>query len=339
MKKNNKELFNMVATLLIIGGIIGALLGFVNFKTKDIIAKNKEVSAADLKVVAKDAQDFEKLELVDDTTSVKEVFLLKDKSGTVIGHLFKVSPKGYKGNIDMLVAIDKDSKIIGSKIMNMVETPGVGDKINNENFIKQYINKDAKSSYSIARVVEKDSDIAGISGATFSSNGFNKGINDAVSYFNKVVKGEVVEEKKIELTPEVMKLSGDKMEKVEGIIYNDLNKEVYKVTKSGEITGYIIVGEADGYHMGVIIKTAVGLDIKNNVVTNAIVVEQNETPGLGEQIKDEKFTNQFQGKSFDAILNVNKLPVDVVTGATGSSEGTVFSVRDAIRTYMEKIKK
>lgn len=339
MKKNNKELINLTVTLLLISGIVGGLLGFVNFKTKDVIEKNKMVNAADLKVVAPAATSFEKIDLEDTDSSVKEMYLLKNSSGEEIGHLFKLSPKGYKGEIDMLVAIDKDSKIMGSKIMSMIETPGVGDKINNEKFINQYLNKEIKAPFNITRTPATESDIEGISGATFSSNGFNKGINDAIAYYNKVVKGETPVDKKVEITPELLKLDADKMEKLEGITYNDTPREVYKLTKGSETTGYIIVGEADGYHEGVKIRTAVGLDIKNSKVTAVKVVEQNETPGIGEQITEDKFVQQFEGKSFEAVLNKDKMVVDVISGATGSSEGTVFSVRDAIRTYNEKIKK
>lgn len=339
MNKKQNELIKMVLTLFIISGVIGGLLGLVNYKTKDIILANSQVSSADLKIVAPNATSFQSAPLVENDSTVKEVYNLMDASGNDVGYLFKVSPNGYKGEINMLVALDKEGKITGTKILSMKETPGVGDKISKEDFSKQYTGKDIKSNFMISRTPSKDNEIAGVSGATFSSNGFNKGVNDAISYYKKVVLGDKPEEeKKFEITAESMKFDADKIEKVEGITYNDSPREVYKVLKGDKQVGFIIVGEADGYHEGVKIKSAVGLDTVNNKITQVVVVEQHETEGVGDRVASPDYTNQFSGKTFDQILNQKNIPVDFVSGATGSSEGTLFSVRDAIRTYNEKLK-
>lgn len=40
-----------------------------------------------------------------------------------------LTPKGYSGDISMLVAIDVDNKILGARVTSHKETPGLGDKI------------------------------------------------------------------------------------------------------------------------------------------------------------------------------------------------------------------
>jgi Na+-translocating ferredoxin:NAD+ oxidoreductase subunit G len=39
------------------------------------------------------------------------------------------APDGYSGNIDLIVAITPDGEVLGSRVLNHQETPGLGDKI------------------------------------------------------------------------------------------------------------------------------------------------------------------------------------------------------------------
>jgi len=39
------------------------------------------------------------------------------------------APDGYSGNIDLIVAVTPEGKVLGSRVLNHQETPGLGDKI------------------------------------------------------------------------------------------------------------------------------------------------------------------------------------------------------------------
>jgi electron transport complex protein RnfG len=52
------------------------------------------------------------------------------KAGKVTAISFKLSaPDGYSGAIDMLIGINRDGTILGVRVLNHKETPGLGDKI------------------------------------------------------------------------------------------------------------------------------------------------------------------------------------------------------------------
>ncbi|MDR1887848.1 MAG: electron transport complex subunit RsxG [Zoogloeaceae bacterium] len=48
---------------------------------------------------------------------------------TVKGVVFKVTGKGYGGEIIILMALDKAGRVLGVRILKHTETPGLGDKI------------------------------------------------------------------------------------------------------------------------------------------------------------------------------------------------------------------
>ncbi len=57
------------------------------------------------------------------------VYLAK-KSGKVTAVCYKfIAPDGYSGAINMIMGIDRDGNILGVRVLNHKETPGLGDKI------------------------------------------------------------------------------------------------------------------------------------------------------------------------------------------------------------------
>ncbi|MFZ2171160.1 MAG: electron transport complex subunit RsxG [Methylococcaceae bacterium] len=62
-------------------------------------------------------------------TNETTVYLAK-KSGNVTAVCFKfIAPDGYSGAINMIMGIDRDGNILGVRVLNHKETPGLGDKI------------------------------------------------------------------------------------------------------------------------------------------------------------------------------------------------------------------
>ena len=51
------------------------------------------------------------------------------QQGQVKAALFKVAERGYAGEIQVLMAVDRDGKTLGVRVLKHSETPGLGDKI------------------------------------------------------------------------------------------------------------------------------------------------------------------------------------------------------------------
>jgi len=104
--------------------------------------------------------------------------------------------------------------------------------------------------------------------------------------------------------------------------------DYYIARKDGELLGYCIDSQAQGY--GGPIKITVGLDAKGCVVKVQVINCDGETPGLGQKVKEEGFLQQFIGKK-DAVQ------VDSIASATYSSQGAADAVNKALEIYREVI--
>ena len=87
---------------------------------------------------------------------------------TTKGAVFKVSGKGYGGEIAILMAVDRDGKTLGVRVLKHTETPGLGDKIeaSKADWIKSF---DGKSLETARWAVKKDGgDFDQFAGATIT---------------------------------------------------------------------------------------------------------------------------------------------------------------------------
>lgn len=87
--------------------------------------------------------------------------------------------------------------------------------------------------------------------------------------------------------------------------------------KQGRLVGLAFKASGKGYSS--IIETMVGM-LKDGTVTAIKVLNQNETPGLGANVAEPSFGNQFKNKK-------NLDDVQAITGATISSKAVIDSVK------------
>ncbi len=158
------EKLKPIVVLTAICVIVSAALVGTYGLTKPVIdaAKAAEANAA-LSAVLPDGADFEEV-----TVSAENV-LNAYKAGNGAGYVFQAQGKGFAGMITVMVGISSDGSITGTQVMEHGETPGIGDRIEKEaHFQEQYLGKD----YNLEG-------IEFLSGATFSSKGFNAAVGNA----------------------------------------------------------------------------------------------------------------------------------------------------------------
>lgn len=188
-----KENFKLGRTLLIITAIAGVLLGFANDLTKDAILENAKINKEDLKAVLPKAEAIRDIEFTE-TETVKEVYEAVNGSD-VVGHVLKVTSKGFHGGIDFVVAISEDDKVSGIRVLSHSETPGLGAKIIEDNFTSRFKAKPIAEFLEVVKVTpNKDNEVEAISGATTSSKATVNAVNDAIKFYKENIKGEEVEE-------------------------------------------------------------------------------------------------------------------------------------------------
>ncbi|MBQ9454114.1 MAG: FMN-binding protein [Thermoguttaceae bacterium] len=113
---------------------------------------------------------------------------------------------------------------------------------------------------------------------------------------------------------------------------------VYRVkNEQGEAIGWVFPGTGQGFSDT--ISLIIGLDSKIETLTGLYVLDQKETPGLGNFITGENFRGQFAGKNVYVPLaakageTTSPEEIRAVTGATISSKAVCDIVNATVAKY------
>lgn len=191
-----KENFKLGGILLVITMIAGLLLGFANDLTKEAIIENSKISKEDLNYIMPAAEKIQDMDVeLAEEGSIKEIYEAVNGSD-VVGYVLKVTSKGFHGPVDFVVAISKDDKVSGVKVLAHSETPGLGAKISEDKFTSRFKDKPATGLLEVVKVTpNKDIEVEAISGATTSSKASVTAVNEAITFYLENIKGEEVEQK------------------------------------------------------------------------------------------------------------------------------------------------
>lgn len=118
---------------------------------------------------------------------------------------------------------------------------------------------------------------------------------------------------------------------------------VYKaIAADGAHKGWVLPAGGQGFADR--IEVLIGLDAPLTKITGLYVLDQKETPGLGDYITGQEFRNRFRDKPTDEPLVVVKSDPEAdneirsLTGATISSESVSAIVNDALDNLKEPIR-
>lgn len=260
---------------------------------------------------------------------------------------YVVTAQGYGGEIRLEVFINEE-EIVEILVLEQNETEGLGDVAIEE---------------TIQLILEANStDVEVVSGATVSSNAAIAAVNDALAQaglvagevYNVVVQGyggdvvldviindgEIVAINIVEHN-ETEGLGDEAMEETIGNIIDAQSVDVDTVTgatvsSEAVISGVVqaledagielgggaheqqgVLGTGSGYGGDIVLDVVV----ENGEITEIFVMEESETPGIGDTAIAEMI---------EKILDAQSTDVDVVSGATVSSNGTIEAVEDAL---------
>lgn len=164
-----KYYIRIALTLLIISSVTAAMLAFVNGMTKERIAENEFAVMKDaIGNIFVGCDDIKALEgeYPEPVTAVYEVY----GDGTLLGYGIQSAPVGFKDVIGLIIGTDKDGKCLGVEVTSISDTPGVGTKVKEGNFLYGFKSLNA----------ENVDDYDTISGATISSKAVKEGVSAAL---------------------------------------------------------------------------------------------------------------------------------------------------------------
>lgn len=187
-----KEILIPTVSLFVICLCVTALLAVTNAVTKDAIAYQQELSAAESRqAVCPDAVDFEKVEY--DVQGV-ECYKALDESGNLIGYAISSASRGYGGDVKVMTGINAENgSVIAINVYdNSGETPGMGVNTSGEKFTSQFAGLSSGTGVTVDKDAGKNPDsvaVDSVTGATISSRAVVDAVNQAFDAYNAVKEG------------------------------------------------------------------------------------------------------------------------------------------------------
>ena len=194
-------LLNMVLVLFGITLVASAGVGAVNMLTEGAIAEAEEnaKNAALLAVLPEFNDKTQETVEVDGRTAVVYTALAADKS--VVGYAVEAtSPKGFSGDVVLMVGFTPEGAVRNVNVLKQTETPGLGTKMTDEgnNLIKSVQGKnpaDMKLVDGHMKVVKDGGSVDALAAATISSRAYTDALDCAWAAYKEVSsRGAAAEE-------------------------------------------------------------------------------------------------------------------------------------------------
>lgn len=181
------DMGKMGAFLFVIASVAGLLLAVTEFITKPRILRNRQLQLQQAKKDVLPQAAFFYSGTVSDKESNEEVEYTAGfcENRKMVGLIFTVSPSGYAGPINMVLGIDKSGDLSGISVLSHTETPGLGSKIEDKDFISAVINaaRNAEINFGLR---QDGGDVDAITAATISSKAFLDGVMKGKNQFAQI---------------------------------------------------------------------------------------------------------------------------------------------------------
>jgi Na+-translocating ferredoxin:NAD+ oxidoreductase subunit G len=188
---------NLLGTLAVITLVAGLSLGFVYQWTKAPIAKaqmEKQLHAIETVVKGYDNNPvLERYKVATPDGKDSLEFFPAKKNNELIGVAVKAkSSKGYSGDVWLMVGFDVQGSILNIYVVDHKETPGLGSKMSEAKFLKQFLGKNPSTMN--LKVKKDGGDVDAITGATISTRAFSEAVQLAYETFKAMKHDQAVKQ-------------------------------------------------------------------------------------------------------------------------------------------------
>lgn len=184
-----RDVIRFSAFLLLVAGIAGAGLSYVNRLASPLIEKQiLQIKLDGFKEVYPQSGTIENESATYLKTgadpALKEVNIVY-QDGKPAGVIYAVETKGYSGVIGILAGFDIASrKLTGIKVLKQTETPGLGAKAKERFFQDRYKDKSAAIPLEVVKTAPvRENQIQAITASTITTKAITKGVNAAREHF------------------------------------------------------------------------------------------------------------------------------------------------------------
>ena len=183
-KDTYREYIYPVIILTVICVATTALLALTNFFSAPVIEFNQEQSAKETRMeLLSSADDF--TDVTGDAPALasgekaRVVSVFKADNGE--GFVYTVKTTSFGGELTMMVGIAKDGKVTGVKVTEHADTPGVGTKNFDPDYLKGYAGRDSLAGEN----VKKEQGFDYITGASVTGSAIHDGVYVSLQQFKE----------------------------------------------------------------------------------------------------------------------------------------------------------
>jgi len=182
--KKSEKTYQLLIVLSVIAALCAGLIAYVYNLTKNrVINIKKEAEIKNVKLIMPDTCAKVEQNKSQDTL----YYLCKNLENEIVSYAFTISTNsGYNGYINILFAVDLNNKLTGYKILEMTETPGLGDKADQSSFKNQFLGK-GLDNFNF-NVKKAGGDVDAITAATITSSAVSLALEEGLKLAKQVIE-------------------------------------------------------------------------------------------------------------------------------------------------------
>src|SRR5688572_20539086 len=187
-----------VLTLAVLAAVLTVVLALVASLTRERIAANEQAWIKQRldALVAPDSHDNDLLtdsiavtapDLLGSSQPVR-IYRARRGGAPVAAVLRPIAPDGYRGPIELLVAIGRDGRLIGVQVIRHEETPGLGDAFESRDvhWLDRFRGRSLNDPPTQRWTVRRDGgDFDAFTGATITPRAIVKAVRNALEYYQR----------------------------------------------------------------------------------------------------------------------------------------------------------
>jgi electron transport complex protein RnfG len=184
-----RDILKLGLFLLLVAGVAGAGLSFVNGLASPLIAQqilqNKLDSFKEVYPQGEKVEDETATYLQDPHDPVIKEVNIAYRNALPAGVIYAVETKGYSGPISLLAAFDiATARITAIKVLSQRETPGLGAKATESKFRDRYKDKGTDVALEVTKTPPlRENQVQAITASTITTKAVTKGVNAAREHF------------------------------------------------------------------------------------------------------------------------------------------------------------
>ncbi len=155
--------------IILVAVLCGGVLAGVNYAGHDAFAEadlrlDEAKGGAQRALLFPDASSFEQVS-APAVEGLNSVYQTNDGAW-----VFDCSATGYHGDVELMVGITSDGKVAGIQIVAEDETDGIGSNALTEDYFGTFTDLPATGTLTVGEAGSGETQVDGVSGATFTSN-------------------------------------------------------------------------------------------------------------------------------------------------------------------------